>query len=181
MDVRVFEAMLRYIYKDSLSEMNDNEVAAMAQRTEHHKMGEFWEKRRVDFERILRRKTTGELDEAAPPPSLARLRREESKRQLELSDVTSQHLPPASSEEKITRLANNKGRKGEVQERERERDWATCGAARRPGCGWCGGNKGACCCCAAAATAAACCCCMSSACCIICCCCAAAAACFIRC
>jgi hypothetical protein len=33
MDVRVFEAMLRYIYKDSLSEMNDNEVAAMAQRT----------------------------------------------------------------------------------------------------------------------------------------------------
>lgn len=33
MDVRVFEEMLRYIYKDSLSEMNDDEVAAMAQRT----------------------------------------------------------------------------------------------------------------------------------------------------
>uniref|UniRef100_A0A0E0BLB6 Uncharacterized protein n=1 Tax=Oryza glumipatula TaxID=40148 RepID=A0A0E0BLB6_9ORYZ len=34
MDVRVFEAMLRYIHKDSLSEMNDDEVAAMAQRTD---------------------------------------------------------------------------------------------------------------------------------------------------
>lgn len=61
-----------------------------------------------DFERILRRKTTRELDEAAPPPSLARLRREESKRQLELSDVTSQHLPVDHTRPSPSRFSHEK-------------------------------------------------------------------------